>query len=66
MSYCLLLTVILKAALDCDRNSLYEAFGRDPLWSGVTSDASLRTLADDMIKNSLRYLPEGWKYNAYK
>lgn len=54
-------TVILKAALNCDRNSLYEAFGRDPLLCGRVSDAKLRTLADDMIKNTLKYLPKGWE-----
>lgn len=54
-------TVILNAALNCDRNSLYEAFGRDPLLCGRASGAELRDLADDMIKNTLKYLPKGWE-----
>jgi alpha-galactosidase/6-phospho-beta-glucosidase family protein len=54
-------TVILKAALNCDRTCLYEAFERDPLLRERVSDASLRALADDMIKNTLKYLPEGWE-----
>jgi alpha-galactosidase len=52
--------VILNAALSCDRNSLYEAFERDPLLYGRISGIKLRTLADDMIKNTLNYLPKGW------
>ncbi len=54
-------TVILKAALECDRSSLYEAFGRDPLLNGRVSDAKLRALADDMIKCTIKYLPQGWE-----
>ncbi len=53
--------VILNAALNCDRNSLYEAFERDPLLYRRISGIKLRTLADDMIKNTLNYLPRGWK-----
>ena len=54
-------TIILKAALNCDRAYLYEAFERDPLVRGRVSSASLRLLVDDMIKNTLKYLPKGWK-----
>jgi len=54
-------TTILKAALNCDRNCLYEAFGRDPLINGRISDAQLRALADIMIKNTIKYLPKGWE-----
>jgi len=57
-------SIILDAALNCDRNSLYEAFRQDPLISGSVSDASLRALADDMMKNTINYLPEGWHQNA--
>ena len=54
-------SIILNAALNGDRNSLYEAFGQDPLISGAASDASIRALADDMIKNTMKYLPECWR-----
>jgi galacturan 1,4-alpha-galacturonidase len=54
-------TVILNAAMNCDRNSLYEAFRQDPLLIGRVSEAELRALADDMIKNTLKYLPKGWE-----
>jgi len=54
-------TTVLEAALYCDRNKLYEAFGRDPLLYNRVSDRDLRDLADDMIKNTIKYLPEGWK-----
>jgi alpha-galactosidase/6-phospho-beta-glucosidase family protein len=54
-------TVILNAALNCDRNSLYGAFERDPLLYGRVTGAELRILADDMIKNTLKYLPKCWE-----
>lgn len=54
-------TIILDAALNCNRDSLYEAFGRDPLLYGRVNDSQLRNLADEMIKNTIKYLPKGWK-----
>jgi alpha-galactosidase/6-phospho-beta-glucosidase family protein len=54
-------TVILNAAMNCDRNSLYAAFRQDPLIVGRVSEAELRALADDMIKSTLKYLPKGWE-----
>jgi len=51
----------LQAALTCDRSLVYEAFLHDPLIKGRASDEESIKLADDMISNTLRYLPEGWK-----
>ena len=51
----------LRAALNPDRDSVYRAFGRDPLVRGRCSDCELRGLADDMIENTLDYLPAGWR-----
>ncbi len=53
-------TVIMKAALSCDKNAVYEAFQRDPLLYGRISDPQLRTLADEMLKNTIKYLPKEW------
>lgn len=52
---------ILNAALTCNRTLVYEAFLSDPLVKGRASDAEVKKLADDMIANTLAYLPEGWK-----
>nr|WP_288826031.1 alpha-glucosidase/alpha-galactosidase [uncultured Clostridium sp.] len=52
---------ILNAALTCNRALVYEAFLSDPLVKGRASDAEVKKLADDMIANTLAYLPEGWK-----
>lgn len=52
---------ILKAALTCDRTLVYEAFAADPLVKGRASEAEIKALADDMINNTINYLPEGWK-----
>jgi alpha-galactosidase len=54
-------TETLNAALNCDREAVYRAFGRDPLVSGKCSEKELRQLADDMIKNTLDYLPADWR-----
>jgi alpha-galactosidase len=53
-------TLILDAALTCNRNSLYEAFERDPLLYGRVKEIQIRALADDMIEGTLKYLPKGW------
>lgn len=52
---------VLQAALTCDRTLVYEAFLHDPLVQGRASEAEIKQLVDDMIANTLRYLPEGWK-----
>ncbi|MCL1965079.1 MAG: alpha-glucosidase/alpha-galactosidase [Firmicutes bacterium] len=56
-------TEILGAALRCDTEAVYRAFGRDPLACG-RSARELRELADDMIRATLKYLPDGWKRGA--
>ncbi|WP_394525099.1 alpha-glucosidase/alpha-galactosidase [Lacrimispora sp. JR3] len=52
---------ILTAALTCDRSLVYEAFAADPLIKGRATKAEIKSLADDMITNTLNYLPKGWK-----
>lgn len=52
---------ILKAALTYDRSLVYEAFLADPLVKGRASEEEVRTLVEDMIENTMAYLPEGWK-----
>ena len=52
---------VLTAALTCDRSLVYKAFANDPLVKGRASETDIRRLADDMIDNTLRYLPEGWR-----
>ncbi len=47
----------LKAAVNGDRNMLYEAFKHDPLLRGRISEASIQKLADDMIEGTKKYLP---------
>ena len=54
-------TEILNAALNCDREAVYRAFARDPLTRGRRPERELRELADDMIENTLDYLPDTWK-----
>jgi alpha-galactosidase len=52
---------ILKAALTHDRSLVYEAFLNDPLVKDRAGEEEIKKLADDMIENTLAYLPEGWK-----
>ncbi len=52
---------ILKAALTHDRSLVYEAFLNDPLVKDQAGEEEIKKLADDMIENTLAYLPEGWK-----
>ncbi len=52
---------ILDAALNCDRELVYQAFLTDPLVKERAEDAAVRRLADDMIAATARYLPDGWK-----
>ncbi len=54
--------MVMKAALTCDRELVYKAFLNDPLVIGAgCNEADIHKLADDMIENTLAYLPEGWK-----
>lgn len=52
---------ILKAALECDKEMVYKAMLNDPLVKGRASEEDVKQLADEMIANTLAYLPEGWK-----
>ena len=52
---------VLKAALTCDRELVYKAFSNDPLVKGRANESDIKKLADDMITNTMAYLPEGWK-----
>lgn len=50
---------VLKAALTCDYDRMLTAFGRDPLVT--TSKADTEELLKEMIRNTKKYLPEGWQ-----
>ncbi|WP_026892155.1 family 4 glycosyl hydrolase [Lacrimispora aerotolerans] len=52
---------ILNAALTCDRSLVYDAFLADPLVKGRATEEEIKTLVDDMIANTMTYLPDGWK-----
>ena len=52
---------VLAAALTCDRELVVKAFLTDPLVAVRASEAEVRVLVDDMIKNTAAYLPDGWK-----
>ena len=52
----------LKAALTCDRDLVVEAFLNDPNYSAKCKDPETTgKLVDDMIANTIKYLPEGWR-----
>ena len=52
---------VLKAALTCDKELVVKAFLNDPLVKGRASVKEVEKLVDDMIHNTMKYLPEGWK-----
>lgn len=49
----------VKAALTCDRELAYNTFMNDPQM-GAVSLKDGKALFDDMIRNTLRYLPDAW------
>ena len=52
----------LKAALTCDRDLVVEAFLNDPNYNAKCKDPETTgKLVDDMIANTIKYLPEGWR-----
>lgn len=54
--------LILEAAFDYDKEKVVKAFMNDPLVKGKKcSEADVRSLVDDMIANTIEYLPSGWK-----
>ncbi len=52
---------IYKAATECDKAPVYEAFKTDPLVKGRANDKDIEKLVDDMIEATAGYLPAGWK-----
>ena len=50
----------LQAALNCDREAVYKAFLNDPQVKGRAGEEDVKKLVDDMIANTIKYLPEGW------
>lgn len=53
---------ILKAALECDRELAFEAFQKDPnVAARKIEEEKLRGLFDQMIANTVNYLPKEWK-----
>lgn len=53
--------LILKAARNCDFETALKAFLNDPLVAGRISGEEARALLKDMIANTAKYLPQGWK-----
>ena len=54
--------LIMEAALNPDREKVVRAFMNDPLVKGKNCrEEDVRLLVDDMIKNTLKYLPKGWE-----
>ncbi|MDO5425285.1 MAG: alpha-glucosidase/alpha-galactosidase [Eubacteriales bacterium] len=52
----------LEAALTCDKELVVKAFMKDPNVVGKKcSEADVRSLVEDMIQGTMKYLPEGWK-----
>ena len=52
----------LRAALSCDREPVVRAFLNDPnVKAKCTDEAAIRSLVDDMIAGTMKYLPEGWR-----
>lgn len=52
--------IVLKAAINCDRSLVVEAFSNDPLVKGRTTAENIEKLVDDMINNTKSYLPDEW------
>ena len=53
---------ILEASKTCDKELVVQSFLRDPLVKAKCTDENkIRSLVDDMIRNTIKYLPEGWK-----
>lgn len=52
---------VLKAAISCDKSLVEKAFRKDPLVKGRARKKDVEVLVEDMIRNTMKYLPEGWK-----
>lgn len=53
--------MILEAAISCDFELALKAFTEDPLVKGKLSEEDARELLTAMIRNTIKYLPEGFK-----
>ena len=52
----------LQAALSCDREPVVQAFLNDPnVKAKCTDEAAIRSLVNDMIAGTAKYLPDGWR-----
>ncbi|WFR58514.1 alpha-glucosidase/alpha-galactosidase [Anaerocolumna sp. AGMB13025] len=51
---------VLEAALTCDKSLVVKAFLNDPLVKGRASKAEVVKLVEDMIHNTIKYLPKEW------
>ncbi len=51
---------VLKAALTCDKYLVVKAFKNDPLVKKRASNKEIEKLAEDMIHNTMKYLPKEW------
>ncbi len=51
---------ILKAAFTYDESLVVDAFLEDPLVKGRAKAEEIKALVQDMIKNTKKYLPDGW------
>jgi alpha-galactosidase len=51
----------LQASLDFDKKNVYRAFESDPLIDGKCTPRELQILADEMINNTMKYLPKEWE-----
>lgn len=51
----------LTASLMPNKELLYNIFAADPLVKGKCNTNEIRALADEMLKNTSKYLPEEWK-----
>ena len=56
---------ILEGALTCNKELIIDTFMNDPLTKGKATIKEIRMLVDDMIRNTLGYLPDGWKEQVY-
>lgn len=56
--------LVLDAALNYDKELVYKAFLNDPLVKGRAADEEVKKLVDDMIANTVTYLPDRWKVIA--
>ncbi len=53
---------VLKAALTFDKSLVVKAFLNDPLVKGRATEAEVVKLVENMIHNTIKYLPKEWKH----